>query len=155
MSAWISDDGVYRYLLGRRWGDGASLAVVMLNPSTADAELDDPTIRRCRSFAQREGFGALVVANLYAYRAAKPMDLWLAEDPVGPLNDDVLAELVQVVDGGPILCAWGSNAKADRVKAFHTIASGADLVHLGLTAGGLPRHPLYVRGDQPLARLDP
>ena len=65
----ISPDGLYRYTLGRTWGDGDTCVFIMLNPSVADAESDDPTIRRCRGFAEALGCGSLLVANLYAYRA--------------------------------------------------------------------------------------
>lgn len=71
-SATISECGRYRYRLTRRFADGPCATFVMLNPSTADETIDDPTIRRCRNFAIREGCGGLVVVNLFAYRATDP-----------------------------------------------------------------------------------
>ena len=83
----LSDCGTYRYRLWRKWGCGSPLLFVMLNPSTADAEVDDATIRRCLGFADAHGFGELEVVNLYAYRATDPADLKRAGYPVGPDND--------------------------------------------------------------------
>jgi hypothetical protein len=91
-SAVISPCGRYRYRLDRRWADGPSIAWIMLNPSTADSNTDDPTIRRIRAFSQAWGFGALTVVNLYAWRATDPRDLWQAPGPVGPENDAYLVE---------------------------------------------------------------
>ncbi len=149
MGAIISECGKYRYLLHRGDGD-RTMPIVMLNPSTADATLDDPTIRRCKGFAEREGCGRLVVANLYALRATKPNDLWTADDPIGPDNDITLATLLAL--HGPIVCAWGANAKPDRVRWFVELAKAADaeLFCLGTTKSGAPRHPLYIKADQPL-----
>ena len=75
-SAVLSECGLYRYRLDRRWADGPTCGFIMLNPSTADAEVDDPTIRRCIGFAKREACGALIVVNIYPLRATKPADLW-------------------------------------------------------------------------------
>ena len=85
-AAVISKCGAYRYSLTRRWSGAPLLTFVMLNPSTADAKEDDPTIRRCIGFARREGAGELIVANLYALRSSAPEALWSARDPIGPKN---------------------------------------------------------------------
>jgi len=152
MSAIISACGQYRYMLSRA-GDlhatrGPAL-FIMLNPSTADAELDDPTIRRCRSFAKAWDCAGIVVANLYALRATDPAGLWSHPDPVGSDNDGTLATLIR--EHETVVCAWGANAKPERVavvrKMFHRLSAP---VCLGMTKHGAPRHPLYVRGDQPL-----
>lgn len=154
MSAIISACGRYRYKLGRE-GDPASnkkpLPFVMLNPSTADAEKDDPTIRRCRGFAKELGYNGIVVVNLYALRSTKPAGLWEHHDPVGPINDDWLHMTARAAD--VIVCAWGANAKPARVERAVAVLTrnGARLMCLGTNKkDGSPRHPLYVRGDQPL-----
>lgn len=146
----ISDDGLYRYVLRRHWdtltGVGAPI-FVMLNPSTADADVDDATIRRCRGFSETLGFAGLTVVNLYAFRATKPADLWRVGDPVGPENDSYLrVELGERT--GPIICAWGSHAKSDRVRQFVDLAADKPLYCLGRTQDGSPRHPLYLRREQ-------
>jgi hypothetical protein len=152
-NAVISDCGRYRYSLMRRWAEGHPLRFVMLNPSTADATLDDPTIRRCMGFARREGFAALIVLNLYAYRATDPKALLTCADRVGPLNDGILkAHLFSASCGAtPVVAAWGVNAKPDRVTAVLRSRPNVDWRCLGTTKDGHPRHPLYVPGDQPLA----
>jgi hypothetical protein len=120
----------------------------MLNPSTADATLDDPTIRRCRSFASSWGFSGITVANLYALRSTDPAALWLHHDPVGPENDAYVAEMA--MKHGSVVCAWGANARDDRVATVVKLLRNAraQLTCLGTTKSGAPRHPLYVRGDQ-------
>lgn len=151
-NASISPCGTYRYTLTRRWDRGESLIFVMLNPSTADAETDDPTIRRCVGFARREGFAALTVVNLYAYRATDPKALLTCGDAVGPDNDRVLSLFLlrPWMVGLPAVCAWGANAKPDRVRAFLDKHDKGNLVCLGTTKTGAPKHPLYIPADQPL-----
>lgn len=155
----ISECGRYRYTLTRIWDDQrSSLSVIMLNPSTADADQDDPTIRRCIAFARREGFGGINVLNLFAFRATSPDDMIAAEDPVGPeCSDRIDAALRRSAAFGlPVLAAWGAHgAYQQRGEAVANRAAdfGARLVCLGTTADGHPRHPLYVRGDQPLVAL--
>lgn len=147
-SAVLSDDGLYRYALVRRWGTGLPAQFVMLNPSTADADVDDPTIRRCVGFARALDCAGIVVVNLYAYRATKPADLWRAEDPVGPAADHYLRGVAERswTSGAPLIAAWGANAKPARVTtAVELVASvGARFTALGITNAGAPRHPLYL-----------
>lgn len=116
-AAVISACGAYRYSLTRKWSDAPLLSFVMLNPSTADAKEDDPTIRRCIGFARREGAGGLIVANLYALRSPSPEALWSARNPIGPENLQTLAGLAaQAVDQSfPIVCAWGAHAARDQI----------------------------------------
>lgn len=158
MSAIISACGQYRYQLTRAplqcLPSSSTALFIMLNPSTADASLDDPTIRRCRGFAETWDCNGIVVANLYALRATNPADLWKHADPVGPDNDMHLAALIR--EHETIVCAWGANAKPERIaqvqKMFHRMSSP---MCLGTTKFGAPRHPLYVRGDQPLIEWSP
>lgn len=145
----LSPDSLYRYSLVRRWAAGGIPATfVMLNPSTADDTLDDPTIRRCVGFARVLGATGLIVVNLYAYRATKPADLWRAEDPVGPEADTYLRLVARraATQDGPLIAAWGAHAKADRVDHVRALADevGAELTALGVTKAGAPRHPLYL-----------
>lgn len=153
MAAIISPCGQYRYKLTREPHDMYTtcgpVLFIMLNPSTADAALDDPTIRRCRGFAKAWDCAGIVVANLYALRATNPADLWKHPDPVGPDNDEHLAALILTHE--TVVCAWGANAKPERVeqvrKMFHRLSRP---VCLGVTKDGAPRHPLYIRADQRL-----
>jgi hypothetical protein len=148
--ALFSPCGAYRYWLSRSWDPGrAPLALVMLNPSTADAKWNDPTIRRCIAFAARDGFGGVEVMNLFAFRATAPADLKAAADPVGPDNDRHLRDLF--ARHASVLIAWGTHgayrARADTVVRL-AADLGTDLTCLGLSAHGQPRHPLYVKGDR-------
>lgn len=146
-SAVLSDDGVYRYSLDRTWeASGPRALFVMLNPSTADAHLDDPTIRRCVGFAKAQGCVGLTVVNLYAFRATKPADLWQTADPVGPENDEHLADtLTQWRSvGWPVIAAWGANAEPHRVRDVMRLGDDVAWTALGLTKAGMPRHPLYL-----------
>jgi hypothetical protein len=145
----------YRYLLRRRLSGGSGCAVwVMLNPSTADDRTDDPTIRRCLGFTRRWGLSKLLVANLYAWRATRPPDLWRTSDPVGADNDRHLEALLRLarVRHWLIICAWGGQARPDRVKALAAMMAHARVTGwaLGTTRAGHPRHPLYVPYGVPL-----
>lgn len=148
MSAVISECTKYRYWLERDIGPNP-LAFVMLNPSTADAEIDDPTIRRCRRFASDNGYTGIIVVNLYAFRATKPKDLFLAPDPIGHDNDRYLSTAAVTSN---ICCAWGANANPVRAAEVVRIiqAAGRIPLCLGTTKNGSPRHPLYVKADQTL-----
>jgi len=149
-SAVLSDCGLYRYRLDRRWGDGPTCGFIMLNPSTADADLDDPTIRRCIGFAKREGCGSLMVGNLFAFRATNPEDMADADDPDGPENRHFLENMAEHADG-PLIAAWGAHWMArDTVSHWVCQTFGHRLMCLGKTKSGAPRHPLYVKGDAPL-----
>lgn len=146
-NAVLSVDGRYRYALMRRWGDGEPVAFVMLNPSTADASTDDPTIRRCVGFAKRWGYGQLLVVNLFAWRATDPKALSAADDPVGGENDGYLSAVA--CQSARVVAAWGAWLPPwprDRAKRVVSLLreQGVDLYHLGLTAAGQPRHPLYL-----------
>ena len=140
----MSPDGVYRYLLGRRWTDGPRATFVMLNPSTADAWGDDPTVRRCIGFARSWGMGAVQVVNLYAFRSTDPAALWRTPDPVGPDNDAVLVACALAWTAAPLVAAWGAHAKPGRVRDVLALPGMDRLQALGVTKNGSPRHPLYL-----------
>lgn len=139
-----SDDGLYRYVLGRRWDDGLPECVfIMLNPSTADAVHDDPTIRRCIGFGQSLRCGAILVGNLYAYRATDPRDLFRAAEPTGGArNDAALAGLL--CRGDYVIAGWGVRARRERVSEFLRLPGAERITALAVTKGGAPRHPLYL-----------
>lgn len=155
--ATLSDCGRYRYRLDRQLGgDGGECCFIMLNPSTADAEQDDPTIRRCKFFAKREGCSRLVVVNVFALRATDPSELFDAADPVGPDN---IAHLdVAVHHADLVVVAWGAHKATNACMAMTfpwLLATSMAVYCLGRTKSGAPRHPLYIRKDQPLERWLP
>jgi hypothetical protein len=145
-SAVISECGQYRYLLTRRWAKGPSMLWIMLNPSTADASEDDPTIRRCLGFARRWGFESLEVVNLFAVRATDRTVLTRTPDPVGAENDRYIQEAA--ARAGLVVVAWGTwGSLFDRQATVAEALAWCPLYCLGKTSSGFPRHPLYVRGD--------
>jgi hypothetical protein len=157
----------YRYSLFRIWDEAEPrrLVVIGLNPSTADETQDDPTIRRCVNFAKREQCGSLVMLNLFAYRATKPDAMMRRACPVsepgrhfdGRSYNDViiLSECQRGPDVLPIVvAAWGANGhfqhRDQQVRSL-LLGSGVTLYRFGaFTAGGQPRHPLYLRADTQL-----
>lgn len=142
----------YRYLLRRTWGSGPRVAFVMLNPNTADAVNDDPSIRRCVGFARRWGFRSADVVNLFAYRTRDPRELARAADPVGPENDRYVRQAVARAE--LVVCAWGATTLArGRAAAFRDALAGRPAQCLGRTKAGAPRHPLYLRTSTPRARF--
>ena len=157
-TASISPCGRYRYGLTRQWSHRHMMGFIMLNPSTADADIDDPTIRRCIGFARREDCGGIVVVNLFPLRATKPADLWATRYPerFGPESDNELQRHIRMVNG-PLVAAWGADGDrlgGDAVKMVRHYL-GSRMVCLGQTASGAPRHPLYVKGDAPLVPFSP
>lgn len=165
-SARISNCGKYRYWLERRWGKTSPQVFIMLNPSTADANEDDPTITRCINFAKREGAGGLIVVNLFAYRATDPKELDnLTEaelmhgnckgNGVGTLNTHNIgtALLSSSITRRPVIAAWGSNKHAVAMSQRiieRCINMDTDLVCFKINKDGQPKHPLYVANDEPL-----
>lgn len=147
-TARLSEDGVYRFTLHRIWGSPSNLLTfIMLNPSTADALVDDPTVVRCTNFARDMGHDGIVVVNLYAFRATKPADLWLAEKPTGGVaNDETLRKALSKAEthGSPVIAAWGANAKPDRVTWLLRQPGAHRLQALRVTKAGAPGHPLYL-----------
>jgi hypothetical protein len=157
MTAILSDCGTYRYRLERDLGflTGSTLAFIMVNPSTADAERDDATIRKVKGFAVRHGARRIIVANLFAYRATDIKALRVAPDPVGPLGDHHLHRAIDEADR--VIVAWGPAAKLPkrlrsrwREAAGHAQARGISLYCLGVAQDGHPKHPLMLGYDSPL-----
>lgn len=143
----ISQDQLYRYSLSRIWDESLlKLLIIGLNPSTADATLDDPTMRRCIDFAKSWGFGSLIMADLFAYRSTDPQNLYGAKDPIDPENNNYLLNLHQKCD--QTLVAWGNhgnflNRDNEVINLLHK-----EIYCLGITKNNQPKHPLYIRADQ-------
>ena len=150
----LSPCGTWRYVLRRRWGPGPVMVWVMLNPSRADGKVDDHTIRRCVALAKRDGFDAIVVINLYAYRTPYPAELDGAADAVGPANDAVIAFVLQRADA--VVAAWGGDVRvARRLPVVLAAARGKTITCLGTTTTGAPRHPSRVARDATFVPYDP
>lgn len=139
-------DGPYRYPLWREWDpDRPRLLWVLLNPSTADAHREDPTLRRCLAFSQTWSFGSLEIVNLYAWRSSTPQALANVENPVGDLNDRHIQEAAQ--RSSTVVAAWGAYKALDgRDRAVMALLT-SPLWCLGTSRDGHPRHPLYIKAD--------
>jgi hypothetical protein len=135
----------YRYALWRIWDeDRPPVLFVGLNPSTADEDADDPTVRRCRGFARAWGHGGFILCNLFAYRATDPRDLFAAIDPIGPQNDRWLRHYAE--EAGLLVACWGARG-GYKDRGREVLALRNDWHCLGIGKTGFPRHPLYVPGE--------
>ena len=149
----VSDSGAafsscrrWRYLLWRCWDDAKPVAnFLMLNPSTADEHRLDPSCTRARDFAERWGYGALIVTNLFAWRATDPAEMKRADDPVGRSNNQAILRSAR--QSAVVVCAWGNHGshldRAAKVVA-NLRGAGVPLQALRITAVGQPSHPLYL-----------
>lgn len=117
------------------------MTFIMLNPSTADHEIDDPTTKRCIGFARQWGFESMWVGNLFALRSTSPRALLEEEDPIGEGNDATIRELVEA--SVLVVAAWG--AKGNLLKRDTVVKPILQSCKcLGFTKRGFPRHPLHL-----------
>lgn len=148
--ATFTDDRLHRHTLGRRWAPGPYVLFIGLNPSTADEEHDDPTVRRCIGFARAWGYGAVVICNLFSLRATDPRQLEHG-NAISSWNRAILYG--RAVEAAMVVAAWGANKVAHQYVAHGGLgAAGLGKLALswyclGRTRAGDPRHPLYVRAD--------
>ena len=164
MTAVISADGKYRYRLDRTWDepmrDMGRVCWVMLNPSTADAEQDDPTIRRCIGFSRSWGCSSLTVVNLFGFRSTNPAALWKLTTNEARGQENARHVLEAMREASLVVVAWGAHIAFRsggnvlyRLPRYNIEAWAAGPIRcLGLTSMGQPRHPLYVKAD---TRLTP
>ncbi len=156
-SANLSGCGKLRYSLERWWNSETRVCWIMLNPSTADENIDDPTIKRCIHFTQSWGYGGLVVVNLFPFRSSNPADCrrwadwepskdWYTRDEIFYRNMPIVVEHAKHSD--LIVAAWGAAPWAWNVADQVTMEiqedcePWPDIYCLGTTAGGAPKHPL-------------
>ena len=138
----FSQDFKFRYMLSRVWSlNKPKLLFIGLNPSKADSRIDDPTVTRCMARAAREGFGSLLVGNLFAFISTDPADLVRSGSTVGEENDDYLRQMISMSDR--VLCGWGAFPEAGS-RAPSVLKMVKEPYCLGMTADGAPKHPLYI-----------
>ncbi len=144
-SAIFSPDRKYRYDLCRIWKENKnSICFVCLNPSTADENIDDPTVRRCIRYADSWGYGGIYMLNLFAFRSTDPSNLYTEKFPIGDENDKHIRFVSEMCD--MTILAWGNHGKyMDRSSAVLSIV--ARPYYLKLTNSGEPGHPLYLKKD--------
>ncbi len=147
----------WRYVLRHFWGEPGeaerAIAWIGLNPSTADENQLDPTLRRIRGFSTDWGYNCFYMLNAFGFRATDPKVMRAAADPVGPENDRWILEMTGKVDR--TVCAWGRHATfLHRQERLFTLLADRHLYYLEKTKDGIPKHPLYLRSDllpKPLA----
>ena len=151
----VSACGQYRHSLTRRWvNPHGNLAIVFigLNPSTADGELDDPTIRRCVDFANGLGGSRLTMINLFDFRATQPADMRKQNKPISEHNEEHVIRAL--INADIVVAAWGNGGRyrgagLQMRKLAHD--KKVKLHHLGLTMDAQPKHPLYLAKSTPLS----
>jgi hypothetical protein len=152
----FSPDEIYRYTLTRQWDDGPCVCFLMFNPSIATAIVSDPTIRRCVGFAERWGYGRMLVLNLYAVRSTDPKQVGrMGDAAIGPMNDYWILEAVK--ESREIICAWGCAQHAPNIlKRVQSVLGKITSQYpefpincLGYRKDGHPRHPLMLSYDTP------
>jgi hypothetical protein len=169
--ATLSEDQLHRYRCWRTWGPAAPLGWLMLNPSTADALVLDPMLRRVEGFSRREGAGGFEVWNLWSLRSTDPTGLWtwmVTGDRQPDYDANVAAIDAELPRFRRVVCAWGSFSAVPKILrrgaeevARATVrrlqAAGVETLCIVVNADGQPKHPLYTAGDAPLLpfRADP
>jgi hypothetical protein len=150
-SATFSDCLRFRYELTREWDAALPwCCFIGLNPSTADATLDDPTIRRCIRFAQSFGCGNLLMLNLYAYRTPSPRALFAARkrcvDIIGGTENHFASMQKRISERSAqvVVAAWGRHGKG---RGREALLHMDGLSYLAMNADGSPKHPLYLKAD--------
>ena len=147
----FSPDRVYRYTLLHSWRglldtEDRIACWIALNPSTADENQLDPTLRRIRGFSAAWGYNSFMMLNAFAFRATDPKEMERAADPNGPENDAYLLAETAKVD--KVICAWGTHAALnDRQNQIRALLKDRPLYYLKLTKDGFPSHPLYLKSD--------
>lgn len=159
-SAIISDCLNYRFLLTRKWETNlfnefsGDICFIMLNPSTADSNIDDPTLRRCINFSKNWGFSTLRIVNLFAYRASNPDILKKINNPIGEHNDNYIINAA--TNSNKTIIAWGNNGNLfDRANSVLELLSEKKInsFAIQLTNSNQPKHPLYIKKDIKLQDL--
>jgi hypothetical protein len=144
----FSDDEVYRYLLARGDTDANTLNWILLNPSTATEDINDPTITRCVKYAERWGYDGVFITNIFALRSTDPKQLREAEDPIGAFNDVYIRWCAG--RSREIVAGWGSHGKlngrgGEVARLLRDIKRRPKC--LRMTKDGNPSHPLYLKAN--------
>ena len=150
--ALLSPDRVYRYWLLRQWDDALPIAAIIgVNPSTADENTDDATIRKCIGFMKRIGYGGFVMLNLSPFRARDPKVCAAAHAPVD--SEFWITEYARQFKVAKVIAAWGTNGNAFPVQRSAVVEAFVELWCWGYCADGNPRHPLMLPYPTPLERF--
>jgi hypothetical protein len=151
-TARFSECGQYRYRLTRVWDQNLPMVNwLMMNPSIANEERDDPTVAKCQRYARRWGKGGIIVTNCFALISTDPKALRTHESPIGPMNNSQL--LSAAMESSLVICAWGNPSSfMDRGQYVYNmlINQNVELHCLKINKNGESCHPLYLKEE-----LDP
>lgn len=156
--AYFSPCRTWRYSLWRRWEDcdvGRMCVFCCLNPSTADENEDDPTVRRCIDFSKAWGYSGFVMTNIFAARQTDPLKMKMFSDPIGPENDEALRFFM--MNAGKFVLAWGNHGNfMGRSDAVLDMLESAERWAwcLRMTQQNQPWHPLYISGATVLMKFE-
>jgi hypothetical protein len=145
----------YRYTLVRTWNySKPPIVFIGLNPSVADEQHDDRTVRKCISIARWKGFGTLIMLNAFAYRSTDPYGLYTAKEPIGQLNNEWIEYICTCSE--TVVIAWSNHAMyRNRHYKLLELLKGIPLYCLGVNTNGTPKHPLYMPTNTPLISYNP
>jgi hypothetical protein len=134
----------YRFALSRAWKPNARvIGFILLNPSTADDKIDDPTVKKLIDFAKYNGFGGFLLANIFSLRSPDPKSLRAHRDPIGPSNDYWIQQVIRWSE--QVICGWGNHGTyRQRGKEVKLLIPRAKRFVFGFNNGGQPTHPLYL-----------
>lgn len=134
----------YRFALSRAWEPNMRvIGFILLNPSTADDKIDDPTVKKLIQFAKHNKYGGFLLANIFSLRSTDPKLLRTHHDPIGPSNDYWIAQLTRWSE--IVVCGWGNHGSLNnRGKEVKLIIPKAKRFAFGFNNGGQPTHPLYL-----------
>ncbi|RMA66554.1 DUF1643 domain-containing protein [Ulvibacter antarcticus] len=145
-SATFSDDRVYRYALWRIWDSNLPIVnIIGLNPSTANENINDPTMRRCISFSKSWGYGGFYMTNLFAFRTPYPKELLKVDEPIGKKNDFWIMEIANKAD--KVVLAWGVNGDFHMRNERVIKMLNRKVYCIDKTKYGHPKHPLYLKSN--------
>ena len=148
----LSEDRKYRYVLSRIWDETKPMvAIIGLNPSTADEKEDDNTITKCINFANNWGYGGIYMLNLFAYRATSPQDMFNSEYPIGEENDTYIDKYSKLSD--KVICAWGNDGNYKH-RSQEVLSKIENKYYLKLNKTGEPAHPLYLSSELKPIKFD-
>lgn len=139
-----------RLLLWRRWSDGPMAVVCGANPSVADAERLDPTMRRIISLL-RDDYGGYFMVNAEAIVDPAPAsaELWRVmmrkshPDEYNRIHCDNMWTIAQYArNSKTAIAAWGNlvDPKPQLIEALSP--DGRPIMCWGTNLNGSPRHPL-------------
>lgn len=143
----FSIDKKHRYELSRHWDLSKSdILFIMLNPSIANEDIDDPTIKRLISFTREFKYGGFFVANLFTYITpySKTLDTSIG---LTKLNLKTIKNLVNKVD--EVIYAWGNSIKEP--QELKNLVKNPKC--FGKNLNGTPKHPLYLSSNSKLIKF--